>query len=121
MITGNWDFEIGNNSRVTYDYCFDVWNSTSIGICTWIAVKLSQFWTHGSIHTKNNFKPLKILIGDNVYVGSNSNFAPGLYVANNILIGLRSFVNSIFNETFTIILVIPAVVLKMQTDWRQNW
>lgn len=121
VITGKGDFEIGNNSRVTYDHYFDVWNSIFIGDRTWVAGKSSQFWTHGSIHTKNNSKSLKILIGDNVYVGSNSNFAPGSHVANNILIGLGSVVNSNFNETFTIILGNPAVVVKKQIDWRQNW
>ena len=120
-IVGGGDFRIGNHSRIIYDHYFDVWNSIVIGNHTWVAGKQSQFWTHGSIHTKQGIKPLGIEIGDNVYIGSRCSFAPGVSIGNENLIGLGSVVSSSFPESLTIISGNPASVIKKQIDWRENW
>ena len=98
-----------------------MWNSIKIGDNTWIAGKNSQFWTHGSIHTKNENKDLSINIGNNVYVGSSCCFAPGIVINSINLIGLGSVVTNSFPQSETIIAGNPAVVVKQAIDWRLNW
>jgi acetyltransferase-like isoleucine patch superfamily enzyme len=120
-IIGSGDFSIGQNSRIIYGHYFDVWNSIKIGSNTWIAGKNSQFWTHGSIHTKQGIKPLGISIGDNVYVGSSCLFAPGTHVHDHSLVGIGSVVNGSFTESYCIIMGNPARIVKKNIDWRQNW
>ena len=119
-ITGNSSFSIGENSRIINDHFFDVSSNISIGDNTWIAGKGSQFWTHGSIHTKNN-KDLSIVLGDEVYIGSRVSMAPGVSIGNINLIGLGSVLSKSFVQEQTIIAGNPAVVVKRNIDWRQNW
>lgn len=121
IIQGCANFAIGTNSRIINNHFFDLWNTIQIGNNTWVAGRNSQFWTHGSIHTKNSKKDLSIKIGDNVYIGSSSLFAPGANVASENLIGLGSVVSSVFDESCTIIAGNPAKVVKQNIDWRKNW
>lgn len=114
-------FSIGNDSRIINNHFFDLWNNIQVGNNTWIAGKNSQFWTHGSIHTKLKDKDLSIIIKDNVYVGSASCFAPGVKIEAINLIGLGSVVSGSFVENQTIIAGNPAVVVKQNIDWRKNW
>lgn len=114
-------FSIGNNSRIINNHYFDLWNNIKIGNNTWIAGKNSQFWTHGSIHTKNGTKDLSIKINDDVYIGSSSLFAPGVVIESINLIGLGSVVSGVFNESKTIIAGNQAKVIKQNIDWRVNW
>ena len=120
-IIGGGDFKIGTYSRIIYDHYFDVWNSITIGNKTWIAGKNSQFWTHGSIHTKKNDRDLGIYFADNIYVGSNCSFAPGVKIESTNLIGLGSVINKSFLENNTIIAGNPAQIVKENIDWRINW
>jgi acetyltransferase-like isoleucine patch superfamily enzyme len=121
VFLGTSSFSIGNDSRIINNHFFDLWNDIQIGNNTWIAGKNSQFWTHGSIHTKLKLKDLSISIKDNVYVGSASCFAPGVTIAAINLIGLGSVVSSSFMDSQTIIAGNPAVVVKQNIDWRKNW
>jgi acetyltransferase-like isoleucine patch superfamily enzyme len=121
IIQGSANFYIGNNSRIINNHYFDLWNNIHIGNNTWIAGKNSEFWTHGSIHTKNNEKDLSIKIKDNVYIGSSSLFAPGVVIESVNLVGLGSVVSGIFNESHTIIAGNSAKVVKRNIDWRSNW
>lgn len=121
VIGGTSSFSIGNNSRIINNHFFDLWNDIHIGNNTWIAGKNSQFWTHGSIHTKLNDKDLSIRLKDDIYVGSASCFAPGVKIENVNLIGLGSIVSRSFSENQTIIAGNPAVVVKQNIDWRINW
>jgi acetyltransferase-like isoleucine patch superfamily enzyme len=121
IIQGGANFYIGNNSRIINNHFFDVWSSIEIGNNTWIAGRNSQFWTHGSIHTKNSAKDLSIHIKDNVYVGSASMFCPGAMVASDNLIGVGSVVSGQFVESKTIIAGNRAKVVKQAIDWRENW
>ena len=120
-IQGSANFSIGNNSRIINNHFFDLWNSIQIGNNSWVAGKNSQFWTHGSIHTKNNQKDLSIRVGDNVYIGSSSLFAPGSKVSSVKLVGLGGVVSGVFDEKETIIAGNPAKVVKRDIDWRINW
>jgi len=121
IIQGSSNFSIGNNSRIINNHYFDVWNPIQIGDNTWIAGKNSQFWTHGSIHTKDESKDLSIIIKDDIYIGSASLFAPGVKIESVNLIGLGSVVNGVFEESKTIIAGNQAKVIKQNIDWRENW
>lgn len=114
-------FSIGENSRIINNHYFDLWNNIKIGNNTWISGKNSQFWTHGSIHTKTNTKDLSITIKDNVYIGSSTCFAPGVYVESINLIGLGSIVTDNFIQSNCIIAGNPAMIVKENIDWRINW
>ena len=92
-----------------------------LGIILGLQGKNSQFWTHGSIHTKDNSKDLSIKIKDDVYIGSASLFAPGVKIESVNLIGLGSVVSGIFNETNTVIAGNLAKVVKQNIDWRKKW
>lgn len=120
-IMGRADFTIGENSRIINEHFFDVSDNISIGNNSWIAGKASQFWTHGSIHTKDRSKDLSISIKDNVYIGSNVSFAPGVKIESLNLIGLGSVVHSSINSSHNIIVGNPAKIIKENIDWRKNW
>ncbi len=121
LFLGNGEFSIGENSRIINNHFFDLYNNISLGNNTWVAGRDSQFWTHGSIHTKTGAKDLSIKIENNVYIGSASRFAPGTKLSSNNLIGLGSVVSGDFKATNTIIMGNPAKVMKQGVDWRQNW
>ena len=118
---GNANFRIGKDSRIINNHHFDLWNDINIGDRTWIAGNGSQFWTHGSLVTKLNNKDLSIDIGNDVYIGSSVNFAPGVKIKPLNLIGLGSVVLGSFLESETVILGNPAQVVKKGVDWRINW
>ncbi|WP_369765617.1 hypothetical protein [Flavobacterium sp. WC2429] len=121
VIQGGANFSIGTNSRIINNHYFDLWNNIQIGNNTWIAGRNSQFWTHGSIHTKNSDKDLSITIKDDVYIGSSSLIAPGVKIESVNLIGLGSVVAGIFDENQTIIAGNLSQVVKRNIDWRINW
>lgn len=121
VFMGMSNFSIGENSRILNNHYFDLWNPIQIGNNTWIAGKNSQFWTHGSIHTRQGDKDLSIVIGDHVYVGSACCFAPGVKINSTNLIGLGSVISGNFAQSKTIIAGNPAVVIKQNIDWRLNW
>ena len=121
LFLGKGGFSIGENSRIINNHFFDLYNNISIGNNTWVAGRDSQFWTHGSIHTKTDEKDLSIKIEDNIYIGSSSCFAPATKLYSNNLIGLGSVVSGVFKASNTIIMGNPAKVVKQDVDWRQNW
>lgn len=121
IILGSANFSIGTNSRIINDHFFDLYHNIEIGNNTWIAGKGSQFWTHGSIYTKLKTKDLSIKIKNNIYIGSASYFAPGVFIESENLIGLGSVVTKSFLKKKTIIAGNPAVVVKQDIDWRINW
>tara|TARA_R100000789_G_scaffold75378_1_gene70979 strand:- start:1069 stop:1668 length:600 start_codon:yes stop_codon:yes gene_type:complete len=120
-IMGKAEFSIGENSRIINDHYFDLSNNISIGNNSWIAGKSSQFWTHGSIHTKKGNKDLSIIIRDNIYIGSKACFAPGVKIESLNLIGLGSVVHNSVSHIKNIIVGNPAEIIKKNIDWRDNW
>lgn len=121
IFQGKANFSIGRNSRVINNHYFDLYNNIEIGNNTWIAGKGSQFWTHGSIHTKSKIKDLSIIIKDDIYIGSAVCFSPGVFIESLNLVGLGSVVTKRFLENKTIIAGNPAEVVKQDVDWRINW
>lgn len=121
VFQGNTSFSIGDNSRIINNHYFDLWNPIEIGDNSWVAGKSSQFWTHGSLHTKIGDKDLSIHIGSNVYIGSNCSFAPGTQIGAINLVGLGSVITKVFNEEKMVIAGNPAQIVKQNIDWRENW
>ncbi len=121
VFQGGANFFVGTNSRIINNHYFDLHHNIEIGNNTWIASKGSQFWTHGSIHTKLKTKDLSIKIKNDIYIGSASCFAPGVLIESENLIGLGSVITKSFLENKTIIAGNPAVVVKQDVDWRINW
>jgi len=121
VISGSANFIVGKNSRIINDHFFDLYNNITVGNNTWLAGKESQFWTHGSIHTKTGNKDLSISIGDNVYVGSKVCFAPGVKIENVNLIGLGSVVSRSILTNKNIVAGNPSKIVKENIDWRENW
>ncbi|WP_167498097.1 hypothetical protein [Flavobacterium resistens] len=121
VIQGRANFCLGTNSRIINNHHFDLWHNIQIGNNTWVAGKNSQFWTHGSIHTKLNNKDLSIIIKNDIYIGSACLFAPGVVIESQNLVGLGSVVTKKFLENNTIIGGNPANVVKQDIDWRTNW
>lgn len=121
IIRGRSKFSIGNNSRIINDHTIDLWSDVTIGNHSWLAGRYSQIWTHGSIHTKTRTKDFSVTIGDYVYVGSNVLIAPGVSIGDVNLIGMGSVVTRSVNSSKSIIAGNPAVVVKENIDWRENW
>jgi acetyltransferase-like isoleucine patch superfamily enzyme len=119
-IIGSANFTIGKNSRVINNHFIDLYNNVTIGENSWLAGKSSQIWTHGSIHTKSG-KDLNVIIGSNVYIGSNSSIAPGVNIGDINLIGLGSVVTKNYTDSGNIIAGNPAVIIKNNIDWRKDW
>lgn len=121
VFQGSANLSIGANSRIINNHYFDLYNNIEIGNNTWIAGKGSQFWTHGSIYTKLKNKNLSIVLKNDIYIGSASYFAPGVFIESKNLVGLGSVVAKSFLEKRTIIAGNPAVIVKQDIDWRVNW
>ena len=121
LFLGKAQFSIGKNSRIINNHFFDLYNNISLGNNTWVAGRSSQFWTHGSVHTKKMSKDLSINIGDNVYIGSSCCISPGTKINSVNLIGLGSTISGSFIEKNTIVMGNPAKVVKRDINWRENW
>jgi acetyltransferase-like isoleucine patch superfamily enzyme len=105
--------KIGKKTLITGKHYFDVSGLLSILDETWIAGNGSQFWTHGS-GTKKRY----IIIGKNCYISSAVRFAPGVNLANNILVGIGSVVTKDFINDNMLIAGVPAKVIKKKYDWK---
>lgn len=115
---GKGSVTIGENARIINEHFFDCWHDIVIGDRTWIAGQRSQFWTHGTTDTKDD---QRILIGDDVYVGSGVLFAPGSQVANQTLVALGAVVAHAFDEPKCVIGGNPAKVIRRDYIWRDHW
>ena len=54
----------------------------------------------------------KVIIGNNVWIGSNVVILPGVKIGNNVIIGAGSIVTKIFEEDNIVIAGNPAKILK---------
>ncbi len=105
--------ELGYCTVIELLHYFDLCGNIFIGDNTVIGGIKSVFFTH-SIH-KPEFDP--IIIGDNVYVGSNCLFQMGTRIPDNSALGMGSVViNPIENEN-TLIAGVPAKVVKENFDY----
>lgn len=87
---------LGRHSQITSLSTIDLAASVLIGEDTVLAGKGIQIWTHGFIHMKSRRRNLitgKIKIGDNVYIGARTCCNPGVFIGNNITIGINSIIS----------------------------
>jgi acetyltransferase-like isoleucine patch superfamily enzyme len=87
---------LGTSSVVTAGHYINVEESILIGADTVVAGIGTQLWTHGFVHLQDRRVRAevrgKIIIGENVYIGSSSCIAPGIRVADDVAIGAHSSV-----------------------------
>ena len=119
-IVGTSYFEMGENSRIINEHLIDTTNPVVIGNNSWLAGKSSQIWTHGSLSTKLG-KDLSVRVGNNVYISSDVNIAPGTKIPDNTLVGLGSVVHGAFDVENTVIAGNPGKIVKKNVDWRKDW
>ncbi|MFK8004898.1 MAG: hypothetical protein AB8H03_00945 [Saprospiraceae bacterium] len=88
---GNGTLKIGRFGMLVSKHHLDCTRSITIGDNTTIGGLGSQFWTHGYFHGPIGKERIRIdgeiIIGNNVYVGTNATFNPGVEVGNGISIG----------------------------------
>ena len=99
---GEAKFYLGKLTKVTSRHYIECSKSVVFGDYSILAGIQSQIWTHGFIHAPNGPERYRVdgsvKIGNNVYVGSNCTFNPGLKICNSTTIGSNSSVSKSINE-----------------------
>lgn len=122
VFRGSGNFSLGAYSRVINNHFFDLTANVTIGERSWVAGMNSQFWTHGSFKSPSGqIKEKSINIGNNIYLGSGVKIGPGVSVAPGVVVGLGAVVLKSVKEKDSLWLGNPAVKVKDQIDWRNNW
>lgn len=122
VFRGSGNFSLGAYSRVINNHFFDLTANVSIGERSWVAGMNSQFWTHGSFKSPSGqIKEKSINIGNHVYLASGVKIGPGVVVAPGVVVGLGAVVLKSVEEDDSLWLGNPAIKVKDQIDWRNNW
>ena len=99
---GNGTLKIGRLGMIVTKHHLDCTRSITIGDYTTVGGLGSQFWTHGYFHGPIGKERIRvdgeIVVGNNVYVGTNCVFNPGVKVANCISIGSNVCVSKSLNR-----------------------
>lgn len=99
---GNGTLKIGRFGMLVSKHHVDCTRSITIGDYTTIGGIGSQFWTHGYFHGPKGKERIRIdgeiIVGNNVYVGTNATFNPGVQVADGISIGSNVCVSRSLNR-----------------------
>jgi acetyltransferase-like isoleucine patch superfamily enzyme len=87
---------LGELSKLTSDHYIEMSESIRIGNFTTLAGVRSQIWTHGYVHDETgpgrSLITGRVIIGDNVYIGSGCILNCGIRIANSVSIGSGSSV-----------------------------
>lgn len=86
---------LGASAKITASHYVNVSDSVLLGAMTTLAGAGSQIWTHGFVNLPAMNRPMvrgKIVIGRNVYIGSQCCLSPGVTVADDIAVGAHSSV-----------------------------
>lgn len=90
------EFYLGELTKITAFHFIDVTRSIRFGDFSILAGIRSQIWTHGHMHAESGPTRFRVdgevIIGDNVYIGSDSIINPGVTIANAINIGGNSLI-----------------------------
>lgn len=88
---------LGRLSKITSSHLVDCMSSISIGDYSTVAGAATQLWTHGYKHESNGPGRFridgKIIIGDNVYIGSASVVIGGVKIVSGVSVGSHSSVS----------------------------
>ncbi len=106
-------FRMGKCSLIELFHYFDNCGDIVIGENTVIGGIKSVFFTHALY--KDEYEP--IVLGDNVYVGSNCLFQMGVTIPNKAVIGLGSVLVSPVEEEGAFIAGVPAKVIKRDAEF----
>ena len=74
-----------------------------------------------SNHLRDKSRKKSISISNHVYLASGVKIGPGVSVAPGVVIGLGAVVLKSVEEKDSLWLGNPAVKVKDQIDWRNNW
>jgi acetyltransferase-like isoleucine patch superfamily enzyme len=107
--------EICDEALITSRHYFDISGSLVLGERSWIAGIDSQFWTHGA-----GVKDRDIRIGADCYIGSAVRFSPGASLGDHVIVALGSVVSGEIPENNALIGGVPAKVLKLNYNWKEN-
>ena len=87
---------LGVWAKVTSEHYVEMTRSIRLGDYSTIAGVRTQFWTHGFVHAETGLDRWlvvgKIIVGDNVYIGSGSVVTCGVRIANAVSLGVASSV-----------------------------
>jgi acetyltransferase-like isoleucine patch superfamily enzyme len=93
---------LGELSKITSRHYIECGQSIIFGNFSILAGSGSQMWTHGFVHAPDGPDRYRvdgsIQIGNNVYIGSNSVFNPGIKICNATTIGSNSTVTKSITE-----------------------
>lgn len=93
---------VGEGSKITSDHRIDCSQSVIIGAHTIIAGAASQIWTHGYVHDIQGPGRYRvdgrIVIGNNVYVGSACVLTGGVRIEDGIIVGAGATVSRSLTE-----------------------
>lgn len=90
--TGPAQIRLGTLSKITASHSVDVMSSVIFGEFSTLAGKGSQIWSHGYVHDETGAGRYRVdgrvLLGNNVYVGSSSLITGGVTIADQIIVGV---------------------------------
>ncbi len=89
--------EIGKTSIIGMSALIDMTGNVTIGDYTVFAGARSEIWTHSYYHSKTIPKRFRIdgdvVVGNNVYIGSNCILTAGVTIADNISVGAGAVIS----------------------------
>jgi acetyltransferase-like isoleucine patch superfamily enzyme len=91
-------FGIGSTSLLTTNHYIDCTGKVIIGSNVVFGGRNSGVWTHG-FDTKRTMVLGDVIIGNNVYVGSNSKILQGVTICNDVSIGAGTIVSKSITES----------------------
>lgn len=88
---GRSELRLGQLSKITANHRIDCTNSVQIGDFSTLAGICTQVWTHGYIHEMEGPDRYRIdgrvVIGNNVYIGSGSIISMGVRLVSGVIVG----------------------------------
>ncbi|MBW1293899.1 acyltransferase [Aquimarina litoralis] len=88
---------LGKTSEILRSNYVDLTNEITIGDNVVFAGNGSELWTHG-FDTKRNYQSGSIVLGNNIFIGSNCTFTKNVSVCDNVTIGPSSVIYKSINE-----------------------
>jgi acetyltransferase-like isoleucine patch superfamily enzyme len=87
---------LGVWAKITSEHYVEMTRSVRLGDYATVAGVRTQFWTHGFVHAEKGLDRAlvvgKIIVGDNVYIGSGSVVTCGVRIADAVTLGVATSV-----------------------------
>lgn len=98
--------DFGVDSLVTTHHFIDTAGGFTLGDRSWLAGRGTQVWTHGAGDVG------EVTIGQDVYVGAGTRFAPGTVVPNDCIVGMGAVLRGTYDEQRCLLAGVPARVVR---------